>query len=1031
MHSGPETAGPMPLSRYRVVFLLFFFLCLHSQGQLPEQYFFTHYKLSDGLASNVVNNIVQDKTGFMWLATNNGLQRFDGNGFTTFRSDTGNPTALPSDEVTQVYLDRKERLWVTTSDNKVGIFNTHNFRYTNVSVRQWKQEKVVVDKNFLETVDGALLLHFRKSRNLYEYDEAANAFVPATVVALPEARKVNSILQDRTTKKFFISTDSGFVVYNHDTRVLSYPDKNIENEPLLSLCGNERFVNYMYMDPSGQLFFEQWPPTNTHPSLHVVNLKTGQKTTYDLQQSYGLSYHLIRGILRQLNGRVWVYGLPFVAQFSGGANPFQFLKKDYNKEKEPRFNQAFYMYEDRQQNVWVCTDMGLYLFNPDAQLFHNYTLTTPKRFAVEGRAQSALQLPNGEVWVTYRDLGVFRYSKQMQPLPLPASLVPLQDGKSVWDLHFHSKTGRLWFAMQGGKLIVYDTATGKSLLLQPPAFEERAVTQITEDKEGNLWFGNQAGNIVKWNNKLGLSNPAAAFSLFKKTGVVEKMFTDKDGFVWVGAIGEGLIKIDPASDRMVTQITENSPQGYSLWNNNPKDILQYNDSLLVVVSGALNILNTRTMQIEQITHYDGLPSNTIQTVANDANGVLWLGTLNGLCRADLSRRSFTVYNQSDGLLNESFNVAGAHRLQDGRLLFTSAESFLVFDPSSFRRKDTVNKPFITDFKLMNTPLSLDSLTRLNQITLNYDGTNVVFEFSALNYNKLTKLEYYYQLQGFDKTWLRSDDRHQAIYTYLPPGSYEFKVKTKNVEGGYSTETNFLKLAVSPPFWRNWWFYLVIALCVVVVLYLLDRERMKRLSTLHSIRTAIASQLHKDVSSTLNNINVLSQIAKLKAEKDVVRSKELIDEISGKSYDMMVSMDEILWSIDPTNDTMEKTLLRIVEFAKTLETAYGATIDLVMHQKVKDLRLDMKVRHGFFLVCKETLQCLARCAKDKNIMLDIDLAWSKIIVKILSLGAEADENSLQIQDLRKSLAERADTMNGQLNFEIGKRDLSIELSIPVK
>lgn len=1021
----------MRLPKHNSIFLVLLFLSLCAQGQLPEQYFFTHYKLSDGLASNVVNNIVQDNTGFMWLSTNNGLQRFDGNGFLTFRSDVDNAAALPSDEVTQVYKDRKGRIWVATIDNKVGIFNTLTFRYTNVPVRKWKGEKVKVDKNFVETADGKLLLHFRKTKNLYEYNEAANEFLPSTHVPFPPNLNVNYLFQDKLTQKYFLSTDSGFAVYNPKTYHLSDKTNNPESEPLLSQCGEERFVNYMYLDASRRLFFEQWPPSNTHPFLHVLDLKTGEKKRYDLQESYGLSYHQIRGILEQANGRIWLYGLPFMAQFSNTANPLQFLKKDYNKEKDPKFNQAFYLYEDRQQNIWVCSDMGLYLFNPDAQIFHNYTLTTPKRFAVEGRAQSALQLPNGEIWVGYRDLGIFRYNRYMQPLPLPAALQPLQEDKSIWDIHLHSKTGTLWFAVQGGRLIIYDTATGQAQSLQPAPFEQRAVTQITEDNDGNLWFGNQAGNIVKWDYRMGRSNTMNGFSLFKRTGIVEKMFTDKEGLVWAAAVGEGLLKIDPKNNKVVNQITESDPKGYNLWNSNPKDILQYNDSTLVVASGALNILNTRTMQVRQISHHDGLPSNTIQSVAKDASGALWLGTLNGLCRVDLSKLAFTVYNQSDGLMNEGFNVAGAHGLNDGRLLFTSAESFLLFDPLSIKRKDTINIPVITDFKLMNASLPVDSLRKLKQVSLSYNGTNVVIEFSALNYNKLTKLEYYYQLKGFDTTWIRSDGRHQAIYTYLPPGTYQFKLRTKNVEGIYSPEFTYLILSVRSPFWRTWWFYLAIAFGVVLVLYLLDRERMSRLATLHTIRSDIAGQLHKDVSSTLSNINVLSQIAKLKAEKDIVRSKELIDEISGKSYDMMMSMDEILWSIDPTNDTMEKTLLRIFEFAKTLETAYGATIDIVLHEKVKELSLAMKLRHEFFIVCKESLQHLARYAADKNIMLDIDLLRSKILVKILSVGAETDEDSLPMQELKKNLNERAAAMHAQLNFEIGKRDTSIVLTIPIR
>lgn len=1021
----------MPSLRYSALLLLFLSISLWVQGQQPERYAFTRFKLTDGLASNIVNNIVQDSDGFMWLSTSNGLQRFDGNKFITFKTNPSKPFTLPFDDVTQVYYDSRNTLWVLTADNKVGTFNTHTFHYREVPLRQWSREKVNVEKTFIETADGKLLLHFRKTAKLFQLSSIGDAFVPSTTVPFPHNWSVNYIFQDKLSQKFFLATDSGLVVYNPKTGNTGYQKSNPEKEPLIAAFGAERFVNYVYMDATRRIFVEQWTKSRTYPLLKVFDPRTGEKKEYNFQKDYGLGYHQIRAVLEQRNGKLWIYGLPFLAEYTTGASPVQFLKKDYNKERELRFNQVYSIYEDRQRNMWVCTDYGIYLFNPDAQLFHNYTLTTPKRFAVEGLSQAALQLPNHEIWIGYRDLGLYRYSAQMQPLPLPASIVPFQAKKSIWNIHQHSKTGQIWMGLQGGSLIVYDTLQKKARLLSPAPFEQRAITQITEDKLGNLWLGTQGGNIVKWDCEAGSEKLEKGFSLVKKSGTIEKLFTDQHGFLWAAAYGEGLLKIDPRNGRVINQITDNGPQGFRLWNNNPKDIIQYNDSILVVASGALNLVNTATNSVLHISNANGLPTNTVQSLVKDTSGKLWLGTLNGLYMADLDKRLFVVFDQRDGLLNENFNVAGAHVLTDGRLLFTSAESILLFDPFKTRKKETGTKLFITGFTLMNTPLLVDSLLVKKQIDLAYNKTNVAIEFSALNFCQLNKLEYYYQLKGFDTSWIRSDDRHQAIYTYLSPGDYEFKLRTKDMEGAYSPEMTYLRIHVSPPFWKTWWFYLLILALVLLVLYLLDRERMKRLVTLQKVRTEIASQLHQDVSTTLNNINVLSQIAKLKAEKDIVRSKELIDEISGKSYNMMVSMDEILWSIDPTNDAMEKTLLRIIEFAKTLETKYGASIDILVQEKVRQLHLDLKVRHDFFIVCKEALQYLAQFAKEKSITVDIDLMWSKIVVKILSTGQTISEETLGMADLRKNMKARAVDMNAQLNIEMGKRDTSIVLSIPVK
>jgi signal transduction histidine kinase len=333
-------------------------------------------------------------------------------------------------------------------------------------------------------------------------------------------------------------------------------------------------------------------------------------------------------------------------------------------------------------------------------------------------------------------------------------------------------------------------------------------------------------------------------------------------------------------------------------------------------------------------------------------------------------------------------------------------------------------------RLWDRSLPVDSLAALEQLQLSYKAY-VTIEFSALNYNKLNKLEYYYQLEGLDTAWVRSNDDHRAVYSFLPPGGYTFRLRTRDVSGEWNPGEASLRIFVTPPFYKSWWFVLSLLLLGAAVLYVLYRERIRRLVTLHNIRSDIANHLHKDVSTTLNNINVLSQIARMKADRDIDRSKELIDEISGKSYNMMVSMDEILWSIDPGNDTMEKTLLRIEEFTKTLETGYGITIEMIVHQKVKDLRLDMRVRHDFFVICKAALQQLAQGAIADSIMMDIDLAWSKIVIKILANGTGTEEKAPALAELKKAMEEKATAMQASLVFETGSRDTSIILSIPVR
>src|SRR6185295_5052927 len=170
-----------------------------------------------------------------------------------------------------------------------------------------------------------------------------------------------------------------------------------------------------------------------------------------------------------------------------------------------------------------------------------------------------------------------------------------------------------------------------------------------------------------------------------------------------------------------------------------------------------------------------------------------------------------------------------------------------------------------------------------------------------------------------------------------------------------------------------------------ILYLIDRERVNRMTELQQVRTQIAGNLHGDINTTLNNINMLSEMAKIKADKDITRSKEYIDQISEKSHNMIIAMDDMLWSIDPANDNMEKTILRMREFVEALMSRHGVNIQMQVDKKIQSLKPDMKSRHEFFLIFKETLLEMVQKTHGDDILIHIDLVKSKLSLQIHDTG----------------------------------------------
>jgi signal transduction histidine kinase len=236
--------------------------------------------------------------------------------------------------------------------------------------------------------------------------------------------------------------------------------------------------------------------------------------------------------------------------------------------------------------------------------------------------------------------------------------------------------------------------------------------------------------------------------------------------------------------------------------------------------------------------------------------------------------------------------------------------------------------------------------------------------------------------------------------------------------------------VSHPFWRAWWFYGILVLVAAAILYGIDRERIQRMRSMQQMRSQIAGNLHQEINTTLNSISLLSEMAKMKADKDLARSKEYIDKIGEKSQNMIIAMDDILWSIQPENDNMEKTILRIEEFADALRNRYGTAIELQVDKRARNLQLDMKTRHEFFLIFKEALKTLVQLAGAKEVLIYLDFSINKLALKTQAPGALLDSEDLQIEKSLQEMEKRASLIGAVLDVQADARASNIILLLPV-
>ena len=1008
---------------------IFLLLYLAAAGQQAKEYAFTHFTTANGLASNFVNSIAQDKDGYLWLGTANGLQRFDGYRFHSFQSGKGKFTPLPSDDISKLYYDKKGNLWTVTGNNQVGIFKTRTFTYTPVPF-EGGAAKTVAPFTIWEGPDDVLYLQ-AVQQPVYRYDSRKKALVRCEQMSpAPAGWACRKLVWDRHINRYWAATDSGLVLYNPVTQKHSYRNHNIEGHPAINQLKDVTNVLDLFTDAQGNLTLVTWAPRTAFPYLYHYNRQSGQSAQLNLIEELGLGYHEIGGLLQQKSGRLWISGRPFLAEWQTGNHTFIPVANEYRNEQSIRFDQVTTWFEDAENNMWIRTDNGLYFFNPDEHKFSNHYVQRPGATkAKEGPVHAILQQANGNIFVGTWNLGLYYYDTNLQPIPLPPALMTMQDNLSVWDLHEHSPTGNIWITLQGGGLVIYNPNTGWAEKTFPPIFNARTIRQVTEDVDGNLWFGTQSGAIIKWNFTTAGNNYNKGYQQVATTGLVHDLALDNRGYLWAATLSQGLLKIDTRRNKIVHTYTTEGAAGQRLLHNSPTDILQYNDSTLIVVSNGLNLINLNRGTISHLTTAHGLPSNTAYCIEKDANNVLWIGMANGLCRANLSKTTFILYDRRDGITFDNFVKNGAYKLKDGRLLFTTDHNFLAFDASLFNPSSQAPPvPKITAVKLSNKPLLVDSLLSLKKLSLGYDNNSIAIEFSGLNFLKQKQPVYYYKMEGLDKHWILAEGNNAAVYNHLPPGSYTFLVESRNLDGVFSEAPGRLQIEVNPPFWRTWWFYALLVLLFVTLLYVFDKERVQRLRALQQVRSDIAGNLHQEVNIALNDINLLSEIAKLKADKDIDRSKDYIDQISHKSRGMIEAMDDMLWSIDPKNDSMERLLLRLKEFTEGFKSTHGTYIELSADKSVQQLQMEMKSRYEFMHFYKEALNYAVQQSVCNTLYIGLEYAKPKLLLKILAHCSQVQPEVAESIQTRREMEKRAGLLNGALEVMEDKKSISIILQM---
>ena len=1008
------------------------FLSHFAQAQQAKRYSFTNYNVNNGLAAYHTTSVAQDGQGFIWIGTINGLQRFDGNRFLTFKHSDADKASILENNIVQLHYDKQKRLWVLFGNGKIGIFDTQRFVFSEVYIDLVDRNSLKGERKLIEDSDGNLAYVFHM-REVATYNPRLKEFSHRhNVVRVPNGWKIVHFDEDRATKKYYIATDSGLVVYNRITNELSYSGHNTGKEQLIERFGHMIALPWLYVDRQSRFWFQHWPYDGGTSFLYCFDLKNSRVI---LEKHHFVDlvkkYHESKEIFQQRNGTIWFSGLSLFARYNDPDNSFQLIPNGYTNGHGISYERIFTLFEDREENIWVTTNNnGCYVFNPSRQFFSSIKHISPWTGQQgDGGVMSFMSLKDGSLLIGTWGEGIHKYDTKLNQVPWEVNGVDVRS-KSAWSMYRLNDNRTIWMGIQPG-ILVYDEISNSGKYYDPPILQRRTVRQLAQDRLGNMWIGTQSLGLFKWTAEKGKEDFNAGL---KKIDVIprtliEKISVDSRGYVWVSTMTHGVYKLDPSNDKIIEQITEKGPPEKRLLLNAAAAALEYNDSIVVIVSGALNIYNTRSNTIRHITSADGLPLDMVMSIEKDKSGYLWLGLLNGLCRMNIEKNTYTYYDRNDGLSNDNFNLASSYVMPDGRLVFGTSDDFVVFNANEIITTSQPPDVAITDFRILNRSAMVDSLLKLSKIELSHDQNSITIGYAGLSYSDQGKLVYYYMLEGIDKEWKRGNELNQAVYNYLPSGKHKFKVRAENPDGLSSKNITEMIIQVHPPFWRSWWFFAILALCIVVLLYGFDRERMRKKEAIQKMRSEIAGNLHYEINTALSNINILSEMAKLKAEKDPAKSKEYFEQIHTKSHNMIIAMDDMLWSINPENDSMRKTAERMKEYVDALQNRYQVNIDILVDKSVQSLELNMKLRHDAFLLFKDGIKGVVQTGT-RNCRVHIGCEKG-----VLLYAMQFDNKGCDMQQLNNlfnspEMEKRLDAINAHLNVQVHKSSSMFELEMPI-
>jgi len=802
------------MKKYRSFFaLLMAWLLLCLRPAAAQTTSFIYYGVEQGLSQSQVQCITQDDNGNLWIGTLSGLTRYNGREFKVYsRTDS-----LAEDWVTSLCKDKDGNIWFGHWAGGISMYNARTQKIENLNLEEYTRFKTVTaiaqdeKGRFWIATEGA---------GVFVYDPANKNMVTLTKKDGLSSDNVYSVCKDQKGN-MWVATDIGITLYDSkDLKVHSILNIGNGLHSNRITCMSLVNENEMWIGSAdaGVMILKVKDDFSVRLPVKAIE-NAGQR----IGTVNGLESTFINCIAEDRTHNVWI------GTTGGGAVkcvPYPSAERseaisraiiyNYNTKQGLNYFNANAIFQDRENNVWIGTDIGLNEYHGE-------------RFQIYDEADS---LTNNLVWTTLCDregnlwLGTndgiskisFSYSELNHKQNHSLRNYNVKDGLSsnVILSSFEDKNGNLWFGTGYGGVCRYDKATGKfETINKEGGLAGDVVFAISDDKDGNMWFG----------TKEGASKYDPAAKTFRNYTVADglggnnvyRIFKDSKGNLWFGALGGNLSMFDGSTFKSFDE-SDGMHHRFILCINEDKN----NNLWFGAYGGGLYKYDGKVFT--NYTVKEGLTTDSPYSIICDNENHIWIGSSRGIDKFDESTKKFTHYGKAEGFLGVETNPNSVSMDKDGNLWYGTIMGAVRYCPKEDKANNVEPKTFITGLRLFmkDSPFPDDD-------RFSYDENHLTFKFVGISLTNPENVQYQYKLEGFDKDWLPGYTKAgEAVYTNLPPGSYTFMVRACNSDGTCNIQPATYKFFIAPPFWQTAIFYILVVLFAIFGIYVFDKIRTRKL-----------------------------------------------------------------------------------------------------------------------------------------------------------------------------------------------------------